>query len=332
MPLISFQETKEKLFRLMKNLGMDFSELEKQGLYSYVKIPVVKKPEDIIEFINKVIGDINPKIVVIDSISVLLESVKADDKRAWLQNYFYMLPEMINGLLILIAKIPVDKEKIDLGSIEFVADIVLIMKHRVELGLLSRVIEIRKARNSPLSIVEIPFRITRGKGIEVFILHIPMNLSKNFGHYEVRAPFFKDVIGVIPMDGVIAYIYSPDARIYTPLLFLADIILRYRLKIMVVSFIEHPYTLIKIAEDLGVVETKLDEEMIRDILSKHLIVVESINPYSATMNEIWMKLLSMINEHKPNILFIHGLESIYPILNKHAGTLFAVMFNALQFL
>lgn len=171
MPLISFQETEEKLFRLMKNLGMDFSELEKQGLYSYVKIPVVKKPEDIVEFINKVIGDINPKIIAIDSISVLLESVKADDKRAWLQNYFYMLPEMINGLLILIAEIPVDKEKIDLGSIEFVADIVLIMKYKVERGLLSRVIEIRKARNSPLSIVEIPFRITRGKGMRSLYRH-----------------------------------------------------------------------------------------------------------------------------------------------------------------
>ena len=160
---ISLQETKKKLFRVMKTLGMNFEQLESKGLYRFLRVPVAKTVEEIIELISKAIAEYAPKIVVVDSMNALMQFVSKSEKRALLQNYFYSLPEMINGIVILIVELPFGEEKIDVEAIEFVADVVLVLKHRIERGLLTRVMEIRKARGTPVVIAEIPFTISQDR-------------------------------------------------------------------------------------------------------------------------------------------------------------------------
>uniref|UniRef100_A0A7C2Z8J6 KaiC-like domain-containing protein n=1 Tax=Ignisphaera aggregans TaxID=334771 RepID=A0A7C2Z8J6_9CREN len=144
----------------------------------YLRIPVSRDVESIVEMINNVLTSWKPMVIVVDSINVLMENVEDPNKRAWLQNYFYSLSEIINGVAVLIAEIPLGGAVIGLGSIEFVADAVIILKHRIEGGLLARTMEIRKMRGAPITISEFPFTITAKKGIEVFIPPILAEIRK----------------------------------------------------------------------------------------------------------------------------------------------------------
>ncbi|MEM2005328.1 MAG: ATPase domain-containing protein [Zestosphaera sp.] len=330
---VSFQETKEKLLRVAMSLGMDFNEIEAKGLYSFLRMPVIKSLEYAIEHINSYVAGMSPKVVVIDPINALLEGMEGVDKRAWLQNYFYNLPQVTSGLGVLVAEIPVGEERVELGAIEFVADAILILKRRVERGLLSRVIEIRKARESPLQFVEIPFHIVEGKGIEVLIPQMQRKPGKRLEYYEVRAPVLRGFIEKLPVDGVVVYQHPPDARIYTPLYFMIDIALRYDLRALIISFTETPYRVVETLKGMVTQELKFNEVEVNNLLSKHLITVEHINPYSMPLSEIWLHLTNLITTYKPNALILHGVNALYTLLaTEDLATSIAGVFNALQLL
>jgi len=179
---ISFQESKAKLFRVAKNLGMDLHDLESRDLFRFVGLPLVSVSEEVADSINRMLVEYRPDIVVIDSINAVLESVADLNKRAWLQNYFYQLAELINGLAIIITELPFGEEKLGLGAIEFVSDALFILKHYVRGGKVSRVLEIRKARGAPIQVAEVPFQIAEGVGIKVFV---PPDAEGDQGLHEV---------------------------------------------------------------------------------------------------------------------------------------------------
>jgi len=165
---ISFYEDKEKLFRYMKRLGLELREIELNGLFKFVKLPLTFDINMIIDEVGKLVGE-GYSVIVVDSITALLEVVRENvEKRAWLLNYFYQLPVLFNGLLILVSELPFGEERIGLGSIEFVVDSIFILKHRIEDHLLTRLIEIRKTRGAPINIAEAYFTIAENIGIVVF--------------------------------------------------------------------------------------------------------------------------------------------------------------------
>jgi circadian clock protein KaiC len=65
---ISLQEDKDKLFRNVKNLGMDFKGLEEKDLLRFVKLPLMISKESIIDTFSRILKDViisfNPKVLV----------------------------------------------------------------------------------------------------------------------------------------------------------------------------------------------------------------------------------------------------------------------------
>lgn len=136
-------------------------------MLKYVKFPTPASEDfmqGFIDLMSKLITEFRPKILVIDSVMPVLESIK-DEARAkgYLQNYFWELQRLAGTTVVLVSEVPLGQEYTSSGGIEFIADAVLILKHRIQRGLLARYMEVRKARGRPLTIAEVPFSI-RGWG------------------------------------------------------------------------------------------------------------------------------------------------------------------------
>ncbi|MEM0026679.1 MAG: ATPase domain-containing protein [Ignisphaera sp.] len=324
---ISQQESREKFFEIMKSLGMDFYELEKKGFIKHTNFPIASDIESIVNEISSIISTEDFKVVVIDSINPLLQAVEGSHaKRAWLYNYFYQIPKTLNGLLILIAELPFEKEHLELGSIEFVADAILILKHRIDESLLTRKIEIRKARGSPISIAEIPFSIVENKGIELYVPPILEEIPREGPEIDVVCSSLKSVVGHLH-KGMVMYIsYPPDARpiLYVPILLCIAVI--NNLKIHVISYLYPPDT----TKDLirrGLKQLGLDESVATKIIDKH-ILINSINPFAYSIEELAIKELYMIPSDADIVAF-HGTEVV---ASKHRREYIGGLYNQLNYL
>jgi len=93
---------------------MDLDRVEKDGLFKFVNLPVTLSSEAIADHINNLLAEYSPDIVVIDSINAVLELERDPNRRAWLQNYFYQLAEMINRLAVIITELPFGEERLKL--------------------------------------------------------------------------------------------------------------------------------------------------------------------------------------------------------------------------
>ncbi|MEM4469863.1 MAG: ATPase domain-containing protein, partial [Desulfurococcaceae archaeon] len=150
---MSFYESKEKLFRNVAKLGINLVEAENKGLLVHVKLPVAATQE-VLDTISRLVTKDSYRVVVVDSINPLMDFLKRKEQRAILLNFFYNLVDAISGLLVVVSEVPLGKEALSLGSIEFVADAIVYLKHRVSRGLVTRILEIRKVRGAPLTVVE----------------------------------------------------------------------------------------------------------------------------------------------------------------------------------
>ncbi|MCD6301018.1 MAG: AAA family ATPase, partial [Staphylothermus sp.] len=306
---ISFQEAKPKLYRVMKSLGMDLEKLERMSLYKFVNLPITSASETIATSINKLLADFRPDIVVIDSINAVLEGIKDPSRRAWLQNYFYQLADMINGLAIIVSELPFGEDQLNVASISFVSDALLILKHYIRGGKLVRILEIRKARGSPIRVAEIPFQIREGEGIKVFIPPALEQITSQEKSYSFSMDLFKAYMGEINAGSHILMVMSSYARnpfVYLPVI---DLALTNNLKALLISY---RYSL----EELKTIF----EESFKDIIDKKLLkkflekqhIIEGINPYGMSTEEIMMAEMELIEKHDPDIVVFHGTELLLP--------------------
>ncbi|RLG76742.1 MAG: hypothetical protein DRO12_03995 [Thermoprotei archaeon] len=308
---LSFQESKVKLFRVAKNLGMELEDAERRGLFRFVNLPIASSAEEIAETINDLVGSFRPDIVVVDSINAVLEPIKDPGKRAWLQNYFYRLAEMFNGLSIIIAELPFSKEDLDLGAIEFVSDVLLMLKHYVKGGKLVRLLEIRKSRGTPIYVAELPFKIVEGQGLKVFVPPMLREIKTPMKLYKFSIELFKELFGEIHAGSSILLVMPPYAR--TPCVFLpvVDLVLTNKLKVLLVSYkysVEESKSILKRAF------RKIMNEELLDKIFEEFFVFQGFNPYGMSMEEILMAEMELIEEHEPDIVAFHGVDTLYPMM------------------
>ncbi len=167
----STAETKEKYFRFMGSLGLRLKDFEASGLLKFVEVPVLAGEsggELFIDVFTDVVARENPDIIVVDSITPILWCLKGDEaRRSLLHSGIYKLVSEFKKVVILIADLPYGRETVELGGIEFVADVVLIAKLISERGKPTRRLEVRKVRGRNVRLSEIPFVIVEGAGIKV---------------------------------------------------------------------------------------------------------------------------------------------------------------------
>jgi circadian clock protein KaiC len=314
----------------MKNLGMDFEKMEKKGLFKFVYTPTISSKNlagMFSETMVKEVVNFGAEMLVIDSITPLLkafgEKIKA---REYLHSGIYQLTEVLNVTAILIADLPWGEETIDLGGIEFVADAVLVFKTKIENGLLTRRIEIRKMRGSSIPLAEIPFSIVKGVGVRMFIPpmlgEIPAFKRKEI--YKIGCKELDDGLGGIPQGAQVAIIYPPGLN--TPDIvyaFLADLMVKNNLRTLVISYTFPGKVIvdriIKAAESYG-----LDTNKVK----KLIIGTYSFNPTQYSVPELVGHELTIIEKLKPNMLIMHGLRTVMDVATTKKVTMY--QFNAVQ--
>lgn len=304
---VTFYEDKEKLFHHMERLGIKLSEAESKGLLEYLKLPVASTDE-----ILKIIADKLAKtpydVVVIDSVNAAIELIEnTSAQRAVLLNFFYQLVNAINGLLVVVAEIPIGKETVELGSIEFVADIVIYLKHRITRGLVTRMMEMRKIRGAPLTVAEIPFSIVENQGLKVYMPPRPERAVGAGIPLKTTLRFTKSTIGRVRRGDVVYVVYPSKARIPIVILPFVDLLVSNDLRGM---FISYRFSVDESKEAFVNALTKyagLSLEDAAHIVDRHLYL-ESLNPVSATVSHLHALTVERLGALNPDVVIFHGVE------------------------
>jgi len=318
---VSFQEHRDKLYANMKKLGLGLEGLEKQGLLVFMKLPLMVRA-DSIDHVLSVLSDSvakhAPGVVVVDSITPLLKAAEGGlEARALVQNFFAELPRLTGGVVVLLAEMPMDSKTVELGDLEFVADVILVLKYRVENGLMARYLEIRKARGSPISVAEMPFSIVEGKGILVYepivIEEIPATRK---GVIELPCRALRDVIGAIRRGEVVYVTYPPDARPTVIFPFLLAVAAENAAKVLFISYKSSPED-IKLHTENKLVKLGVNSDAARNLIER-FFAFRSLNATSFSPTQLNLLELKIVAEHKPDVVVFHGVDVPAAILDVHS--------------
>lgn len=303
---LSFQENKEKLVSSLGTLGKEFEKLEKEGKIKFEKLPMTFDPESVIDNINQVLDKIDPRIIVIDPINIPLEAAGPNRrKRAVLQNFFYDLPNIIEGLVILLAELPFGEVELKIGDIEFVADGLIILKYRFEDSIIVRELEIRKFRGTPIKLAQFPFAITQ-RGIRVYP-PISIKEIKRLNNILIKTLSGKleMVYHGLKLGEVATVFYPPCCPTLQALLLVLDILKRYNLKGLLISYWLSEHELKTLLASILEHEFNLNYEkaltVVEQFMPRYLDVV-SINPLSMGSVELIAAEIEEIESRNPDIV------------------------------
>jgi len=310
---VSLQESKDKLFSNMRRLGLDLHGIEKKGLLHFVKFPLVADPETVLD-VTQEMGDLvaktKPKVLVLDTITPLLKAVNSNVKaRAILQNFFAELPKIMNGIVVLLAEVPVTEEKIEAGDMEFVADVILVLRHKIERDLLIRDLEVRKARGAPVVLARVPFTIIEGKGINVYapvvLEEIPTPRTVELA---VPCRSLGKYLGYFQKGQIIYITYPPDARPVPVYLHFTSLAAVNNLRCLIVSYKSSSQELrglmVKSLEDTGI-----KREVATELIDKHFII-KGINPVSMGSSQLGLWEIDLIKKVAPDAVIFHGVDIV----------------------
>lgn len=311
---VSLQETKEVFFRHMKDFKMDFSELESRDLFKYYRVPIIIDPE----LINTLINEISTysskyRVIVVDSftpLSMLIE--RNSEVRALLQNFFYNLAKFEKSLVVLVAEIPIGKETLNLGDIEFVSDVVLLLRQHMERGLITRFIEIRKAREAPVSIGEVPFKIVEGLGIRSFL---PPQLEElpsviRGVNYEHPCRELNEMLGPINAGSTTYVVMPADAHsteTYVPGLVSLSLALKNKLKTLIIDYARPTHTLVDSLTEYAMKKSLRSYEVIKKLVSE-LVSVNYVNPATMSLEELYTYEIELVRLHQPKFLILNRID------------------------
>ena len=325
---ITFHESKEKLFKIMSDLGMNLNDVEVRGTFNFVKIPIPLSIDNLSDTIFKLISKYSPEVVVFDTINPIMTITKDESvRRVLLQNFFYGLSESINGMTILVAESI--GEDINLSNIEFIADVVFILKQRISKGLISRSLMIKKIRGVEVSVAEIPFRICSNLGIVLYPPPILEEVSPEYEELELPCEVLKKVVGHIHKSMHIYITYPPDARLPHATIIPLSIALHNNLKVLVISYI-YPPDVVKsqLLRALSLIGLKGKE--VEELIDKY-IVVKSINPTAYSLDELYIHELRLVDSLEDvDVVVIHDVGLVARLSN--ASEYLSKLYNQLNYL
>lgn len=307
---ITLYENKESLYMFARSFNMDFSELEGKGLFKYVKLPLATGSiiKELIENLMNDIMNFKPDIVVVDSITPLINAIGDNrELRALLHNFLYELPRLINGVVILVAEVG-DRLRtlIDLG---YVADVVLGLNVRYVDGLIIREFKFDKIRGSPNVLARIPFSIVEKSGIMSWI---PPKLDEipppNFNKvFKLPCPLLNELIGDYLYGGWNVFItYDADVRSYDAITAVLAAALFNKSKTLIITYKFAPEDLLVITEKY-IKSTYGVEVDLRKAFQGNLIM-RGLNPGTYSIEELYSMELDYISKVKPDIVLFMGID------------------------
>ncbi len=333
---LSFVELEEDFVTHMEQLGMDFRSLRDKNLFQYVEAVTIADEEALIsqlhEFMNR-INELGAKRAVIDSITAMLQIVKGRTRiREILQNVFVNQFKPQGVTTILIAEHPYGAKVVGYGVEEFIVDAVFILKQNIESGKIQRVLELRKARWTPIYQAEIPFYIRPGPVIVVRVPENPEELPAIDTRivYDLCSLFTigtdKDSkVGVVGEKHVsslsdykslcktlkvpqgyqilLGLSNTASSRLISSLL-ASKIVKEYDVKVLLISFKSSYKSLYTMAECIArYSHPKVDPMTVLDNIN-----VVSLNPSAYTIEELDSIISEKVEKRNPQVIIIEGLE------------------------
>jgi len=324
---ITFHEDKEKFFTILSTLGIQFANMEREGLFKYIKLPVSSDIEAFLDTVNKYLYEFKPKVIVIDTINPLLKAVETDfARRAYLHNYFAALPETINGLVILVYESPLREAEI-YSEMEYVPDTIIALKYEVSRGLLTRIAEVKKSRGSPLKMIRFPFTIQEGRGMRIIV---PMILEEipPVRSETLKLPFPIAGVDHLFKGEIVLIDYPPDARIFAGTALILALAAVNNLRVLFVSYRLSPEDLRRVFVN-ELASMGLSEHLANEIVDKY-VVFKSISPFAQSIPEMLAQEISLVESVKPDIVVFHDVDVFWYISDLR--DYYADLYNELQFL
>lgn len=323
---LSFCEDREKLFNQISSLGLDPYSLESKGLLRFVRLPIMYSVEELCQLIPKLIDDYKPDVLIMDSINALLIPISGREGVAF-RNMIYDMPKATNSLVVLTAE-ACEETGYAAGDVAYVADTILVLKQQSEGGLISRVLEIVKARGASISINELPFTIAKGVGFKVFTPPILEELGGEGGELDLGCEALRNTLGHIHSGWHIYLSYQlyslPAQALILPII----IHVANDLRGLFVSYKYPPEVLermlVRVLTQYG-----LGREESRNVVRKHFIF-KSFNPHLYSISELVFREFELIDRYKVSSIVFQGVEVVgraYP-----SSRFFSYLYNQLNYL
>ncbi len=305
---INTVESKEEFYTYMRNLGMDFEELEKKGLFRYVEMLTPTSEDALMEFSRKLISnamEIGAKRIVIDSITPLLMLGDPLKARAILHNAIKTVTRQFRAILLITEEVPREGHRHHAVE-EFIADGIIRLRLEVpDAGAPRRIMEILKLRGRPIQRVMYDFELGPPHGIRVFTTRVIEVLESNIDA-RLKVPTGVEGLDKMLGGGIIrnttALIVGPPGSGKTLLMLTmaATNALRGE-KVVYVSF-EEPRQ--QIRETLRFLRYDPDE------LSNRGLAIYAVNPRAVTLREVH-SILTSSEMSDATIFMVDGLYALY---------------------
>ncbi len=308
---IGFGEPVRKFKMFMEGLGMDFEDLESKGLVKIITLPVVATKESaemLTEAMVKALNSFKPKRLVIDNLPAAIDVLGDVASRAFLHTTLYNILDREEITTIVVSDVYRGDRKPVIPSVEVVADGVILMKAEIRGGLIVRKLIIEKMKGKKIPVAEVPFSLVKGEGIIVFAPALTYDIPapRPPASIKMRCEPLHKAIGPIYVGSQIMICTPPGMtlppEIVVPLL---KTIVEEKIKVLLVS-LTNPSTslwcrLENQARKYGTDLSKL----------KELVRIMSLNPTAYSITELMCSIITEVENYKPGIFVLHGLEALY---------------------
>lgn len=291
----------------MARLGINLEEMDNKGLFKFIRLPV-GGADELLSIMTEILAEDIPEVIVIDTINALLELTQEKERRPLLQNFMYMLAKLSKSLLVLVEEAPTELELHKLGSIDFITDVTLCLRHRVIHGLLTRVMEIKKVKDAPLTLVEVPFSIREGEGVRIYV---PPKLERPAHSGEELLNFSLDttrrLLGHVSRGSILIMDHSSSTVSPIAIALLIDIILSNSMKALLIT---HKYSREDIKEVITEVMTEYgaySADKVQRYFDRSL-VIEAVNPTNEAPQTLAVREITLVEKLRPDIVVFIGTE------------------------
>lgn len=302
---VSLNEPKEDYLLNMRKLGMNFENKN----FKFMDFFTVGKEaiKSQLKLIYDEIEKFKPDIIVIDSVTAIVNALGSEDIRSFLHTSLGRYVKSIGATAFLIAEKPIESEGLGYGVEEFVVDGLIILRYIKQGEHYRRVLEIPKMRGRKIRKPQYEYAIT-GKGILLFdVPELERVGEATFERIATGIEKLDELTGGGYYKGAITLIAGQSGTGKTT--FGLHFVYRNALagrKAMFLTFEESIENVLRAMKNYG-----MEYSLVKENLIVKDMVPEAYSPVS-----FFTQILDLIETEKPEVIFMDSFSSIQDHMDK----------------